>query len=70
MNMPTQGWYDVVQEATGSAPASQEQSHVKVQAADGKLEEDASVDIKSEVPTNAAGNKQPDDIFGPAHEFD
>ena len=60
----------MVQEGAGSAPASQEQSHIKLEARNVKQEGDASVDISSEVPTDLAGNKQPDDIFGPAHEFD
>lgn len=60
----------MVQEATGSAQASQEQSHVKVETAHVKQEEDAPLNVKPEVPIDSAGNKQPDDIFGPAHEFD
>lgn len=60
----------MVQEAIGNAQAVQQPSHTKVQAADIKQNESASVDIRPDVPINAAGNKQPDDIFGPAHEFD
>ena len=60
----------MVQEAIGSAQAFQEQTHIKVEAVDVKQEEGASNDIKFEVPTDGVGNTQPDDIFGPAHEFD
>lgn len=59
----------LVQEATGNAQAFQHPSH-KVEAADVKQDEAISVDIKLDMPVAAAGNKQPDDIFGPAHEFD
>lgn len=60
----------MVQEATGSVQAVQQPTHIKVQAADIKQNEGASVGIRPDAPINAAGNKQPDDIFGPAHEFD
>ena len=60
----------MVQEVTGSAQASQEQTHIKLEAADLKQEEDASLCINSELPADVAGKKQTDDIFGPAHEFD
>lgn len=66
----TKRWQNVVQEAIGSAQAFQEQTHIKVEAVDVKQEEGASNDIKFEVPTDGVGNTQPDDIFGPAHEFD
>lgn len=60
----------MVQEATGTEQAVQQPSHIKREAADTKQAEDATVQIRPDVPVNAAGNKQPDDIFGPAHEFD
>ena len=60
----------MVQEATGSAQTFQEQDHIKTEAAYVKQEEDASFDIKPEVPIDSTGKMQPDDIFGPAHEFD
>ena len=64
--------YMVVQEATGSVQAFQE-SHIKAEPTDIKQEEYASADIAPQMPhtsVDAADNKQPDDIFGPAHEFD
>lgn len=67
----------MVQEATSSGQAFGQHSHAQAGSEEVKQEEDELApwnDITPEDPSKpvaaATDNRQPDDIFGPAHEFD